>query len=361
LDSSAIFYNGQVSKGFEASVSFVNNQIVIEYYNFDIAETTTWKLTDIQRIDVFSENKIIITYNSKPSQVLEFKNNQFLSTYLSSYPKGKNIVKNHDVSTKKSVSKVLLLGIVFILFVAGFYFMLLPYLAEKVAGNISEKSEIRLGESIYKSVLQNYEVDSARTRLSQEFFQNLHFDKSNSVKITVVKSKEVNAFALPGKNIVVYDSIIKLMSQPNEYAALLAHEYSHIKFRHSLKSISRRLAGSLFISLVLGDVNGSFATIANNADAIRGLQYSRELEKQADTEAIKLMVSNNIDPHGMMKLFKSLEKTTKGKGIGSEFLSTHPLFKTRFAYISETISQQPKFQEDTSVVMVVWRKIQTNK
>ena len=361
MNSTAIFYNGQVSKGFEASISLENNGILIEYHNFDIAESTLWELSNIQRVDIFSENKIIVTYGSKPLQTLEFNNSLFVDYYLSIYSKGITIVKNHSKPAKNVVSKAVVLGLAFLLFVASFYFLLLPYMAEKVAGNISEKTEARLGESIYNSVLRSYDVDTAETQLSQAFFKNLGFDKSNTVKITVVKSKEVNAFALPGKNIIVYDSIIKLMKQPNEYAALLAHEYSHIKFRHSLKSIARRLAGSLFISLILGDVNGSFATIANNADAIRGLQYSRELEKQADTEAIKLMVSNNIDPHGMLKLFKSLENITKGKGTGSEFLSTHPLFRTRVAYITREISQQPKIQGNTPEVLDLWGKIQKIK
>ena len=231
----------------------------------------------------------------------------------------------------------LITGIVLaILFSA--YMWLLPWIGERIAMRFSKETEIELGESMFRSVMTEYEVDEVKTREINLFFQQLHFQTGYPVQITVVKSKQLNAFAIPGGHIVVYDQILKGMNKPEELAALLGHEAAHIAQRHSLRSLFRGLARQLFITLIVGNDSGLISYLANNADALKGLQYSRSLETEADNKGMAMMADQQIDPSGMADLMKLLQQETSGDHQEPvAFLSTHPVFKDRIENIRQQI------------------------
>jgi len=70
-------------------------------------------------------------------------------------------------------------------------------------------------------------------------------------------------------------------------------------------------------------------TIINNANNLRELSYSRELEMEADNDGMKLMVKNNINPLGMKWLMEDLRKLDDEMPSSISFLSTHPLTDER--------------------------------
>ncbi|HTH16804.1 MAG TPA: M48 family metalloprotease, partial [Magnetospirillum sp.] len=52
-------------------------------------------------------------------------------------------------------------------------------------------------------------------------------------EVLVFKSDEINAFALPGNKIGVYEGMMKLASSDDELAAVLGHEVGHNKAHHA--------------------------------------------------------------------------------------------------------------------------------
>src|SRR5205823_5662759 len=132
-----------------------------------------------------------------------------------------------------------------------------------------------------------------------QFYKQLHYDVHYPVQITVVHSDEMNAFAIPGGHIVVYDAILETMKTPEELAALLAHEASHVALRHSLRNIFRSQARKMFLSLLMGNQASIVSVVVNNADELKGLEYSRSLETEADNNGIQLMANSNINVQGM--------------------------------------------------------------
>ncbi len=245
----------------------------------------------------------------------------------------------------KTRNKILLLfGIVFAIIVAT-YFWFVPWLGERVAMNFSREYEIELGESMYRSTLNAYKVDSAKTQVMNEFYKELHFQVDYPIYITVVEATEVNAFAIPGGHIIVHDAILEGMKTPEELAALLGHEASHIAKRHSLRSLFRSLARQMFISLLFGNDSGILSYIANNADALKGLQYSRSLESDADNNGIRMMANSGLNTEGMMRLMEMLQKETIGEEP-SAFMSTHPVFKDRIENIRKEIVKYPASSQD---------------
>src|SRR5690606_36345304 len=113
-----------------------------------------------------------------------------------------------------------------------------------------------------------------------------------------VDSEEVNAFALPGGKIFVYSGILEKMGSYKELTALLGHEISHVTNRHSLKSMSRNVASSLVLSSVFGDAGGLSVNLISKVNEFKSLDYSRDLETEADNEGLQVMLDNKVDPQG---------------------------------------------------------------
>jgi predicted Zn-dependent protease len=131
------------------------------------------------------------------------------------------------------------------------------------------------------------------------------------------------------------------MKTPDELAALLLHESAHVELRHSLKRLFRTLSGYFVISLLFGDTGGMTAVVFENLYVFKDLQYSREMEREADMAGLDNMRLAGFDPRGMEDLFRSIEESSQGvmeKYDLTEFMSTHPLTRHRLEYIGQYIA-----------------------
>jgi predicted Zn-dependent protease len=220
------------------------------------------------------------------------------------------------------------------------YFFVLPPLAEYAAAHMPLQMEAQLGDKVYSQMMETASINQALTKKANEFWRGLDVQSPYLINITVIDEKTPNAFALPGGQIIVYDGIIKEMKDYDEFAALLAHEYTHAFLRHGTRTLSRNLAGYMFVSLLLNDASGTFAVLATNADKLKELSFSRELEHQADVGGYKLLQSKNINPNGMLKLFNTLKGVEDKEGITvPRFISTHPLTTERIDYIQNELKK----------------------
>ncbi|MFM9908334.1 MAG: M48 family metallopeptidase [Chitinophagaceae bacterium] len=249
----------------------------------------------------------------------------------------------------KTGNKIILILSVLVLLLALLYTWILPWFGERVAMNFSKEYEMKLGEQMYNSTISALKIDSTKTRIINSFFRELDYKLDYPISITVVESKEVNAFAIPGGHIVVYDAILEGMKTPEELAALLAHEASHTTKRHSLRAIFRGLSRQMFLLLLVGSDAGIVGFLAEKADALKGLQYSRALETEADNNGMQLMYDSKINAAGMLRLMELLQKGTIGKEP-AVFLSTHPVFKDRVENIRRQLKKYPAEKENSIAI-----------
>lgn len=258
------------------------------------------------------------------------------------------------------LSKILLItGIICGLFLIC-YLWVAPWLGRRVASSFSKETEISLGEQMYNSTISTYEIDSVKTRLLNQFYKATQFQTGYPIRITVVKSPVVNAFAVPGGHIVVYDAILDNMKTPEELAALLGHEASHISQRHTLNNIFSSLARQMFISLIIGNESGITSVLVSNANDLKELSYSRELETDADDNGMKLMYDNKVDTQGMVRLMDLLNQASEGKGEAVNFLSTHPVFEKRMANVKEQLKQYPSTPTVNPELQTIFHAIYEN-
>ncbi len=330
LTYKARYYNGQSSKPFVADVSVHERGIDIVYVTENgNQQLVKWAKEDVNELELSSAIVVLRYGNSFPYQQLEITDSNFIGEYKSLFKVG-NISRWMHFSTG-SILGMLVAG--FLLMVVLGYFFLLPFVADTVANQFPIEYEISMGEDLYKKVLAESKIDTAKTEAINAFYRNLHIESNYPIKILVIKDSVVNAFALPGGGIVVYDAILQNMQTPEELAALLSHEYSHVALKHATRNVFRSVAGYLFISIVFSDINGIASLVVNNAHQLRNLSYSRELEHEADANGLLILQQNKLNTQGMIDLFTQLKKEQQLEV--NEWISTHPDLDNRIDYVKE--------------------------
>ncbi len=154
-------------------------------------------------------------------------------------------------------------------------------------------------------------------------------------RISIVDSPQINAFALPGGQIVVYTGLLRKATRAEQVAGVLAHEMAHVTLRHGLHSIARSAGIWIAFQIVLGDPSGlgGLATQGAMNAVING--YSRDQERAADSEGARTLAAAGVDVRGMSEFFALLksEPGSESTGIAAWF-STHPEHDERIAGIA---------------------------
>lgn len=300
-------------------------------------QTLEWTLADLTSAREHADGSVIL---QNGRQFLEIHAPGFRAAFERSFPKNR-LFRQQGFFDKIGAMGCLAAILLVLLPLLGSYFWVLPGLADRAAGRISPDMERKIGDSWFAALTANQNVDTARTRLVQQFYDSLGFGGDYQIRVTVVNEPVINAYAVPGGQIVVFDSILRLMDAPEQLAGLLAHEVSHVHLKHSTRAIFRELGNSLFFSLLLGDLGEVSGIVAQQADQLAGLSYSRELEFEADDNGLKLLEKSRIPPQGMPTLFRKMEAALAESGADGPptFLSTHPSMGERVRVAEEKIGQ----------------------
>jgi len=100
-------------------------------------------------------------------------------------------------------------------------------------------------------------------------------------RLTVFNDSTVNAFALPGGQIVLLRGLIERSKTPEELAGVLAHELQHVLKRHATRLLLQHASTGLMLVAVSGDLTGVMAYGLESARVLGTLSYSRGLESEA--------------------------------------------------------------------------------
>lgn len=160
-------------------------------------------------------------------------------------------------------------------------------------------------------------------------------------EMNVIRSNELNAFAMPGGKMVVYSGIVeKLNLSDDEIAAIVGHEMAHVLREHSREKASQQLVkttGISVVSAVLGIGNSGDSLLQQAGTIAFSLPFSRTMESEADTLGLELMALAGYNPNASVTLWEKMAKATNNNG--NSLLSTHPSSPER---ISNLQSQIPK-------------------
>lgn len=298
---------------YPAAVRLDKKGLFIDLHRADGTGTVVWQYANITATDRHN----FFGYNDYPPQTLEVLDPALTGALREAmrHPANRFRVARFGPLAKVAAIVLVLFGLV--------YFLLVPWLSGVLAARFPYSYEKQLGEQVYRSMVQQSAIDQPATAAANRFFQALNFTPEHPVRITVVKGDVVNAFALPGGHIVVYDKLLRGLDNYEEFAALLAHEYVHVRNRHTLRSVFRQFGGAIFLSLLVGDAGAVSAVLLNNVNELKNLSYSRRLESEADEQGVQLLQQRGVSCRGFVQLFRFLQKESAGNQP-SEWLSSHP-------------------------------------
>ncbi len=162
---------------------------------------------------------------------------------------------------------------------------------------------------------------------------------------------DLNAFALPGGWIFIFRGMMASMETEGELVGVMAHEMSHVYYRHLAKRMKRSApvnAASL-AGLIAGIILGSLAGSPQLGQAVamgslaggmaKQLAFSREDEEQADYGAYKILTALKYPPEEMEQSFVRLDQQSRFTGPGNvpPYLLTHPTSPERMEKLESLI------------------------
>ena len=139
------------------------------------------------------------------------------------------------------------------------------------------------------------------------------------VRAGVANIEMVNAVALPGGQVLLFDGLVQEAESPEELAGILAHEVGHVRERHVMTAMLRQFGLSILSSGIGSNVGGGIITAAS-------LSYSRDAEQEADVYARTQMARSDINPAGAAQFFerKLEEAGGESENVVTGWIATHP-------------------------------------
>jgi predicted Zn-dependent protease len=220
----------------------------------------------------------------------------------------------------------------------------------------SEGDEVKMGETYYQPYLEKsggaYPDRNAQEAL-KKFAQPLMAAadrKDLPWDISLVKSDQVNAWALPGGKLAINSALVSAAKTPDELASVIAHEIGHADKGHGLSQMRKQSlltglgglgkealsafggAGGALTAQVLTALEGPLYTLVLTG-------YSRTNEFEADSHILQIFERTGYDPDKADDFFHTLLKLSpQGAGTTSLF-STHPGTQERIAKLEEAAAK----------------------
>ncbi len=197
-----------------------------------------------------------------------------------------------------------------------------------------QATEEKIGNLVWKYyLLDKTEIkNDSIVQSVDKIFQELCVQnqiKNQSIKLHIVDSEEINAFSIPGNQIVINMGLIKACDNREQLASVLAHELAHVELNH----ITKKLAKEFGIAILVTTSGTSEASnvIKEITKLLSSTAYDRKNEKEADLLAVAYLKKTAIDPMSLIQFLQKIEDTNLS------WISTHPNTPERIAYIKEAI------------------------
>lgn len=199
-----------------------------------------------------------------------------------------------------------------------------PPLADALARTTPAAWEERLGDTVAGSINQGMrrctapEGVAALDGLSARLAEAAGLPRPPVVQ--VMDSGVVNAFAAPGRQVIIHRGLIDGAGSAEEVAGVLAHEFGHLHHRHGIRNVARAIGVGAFVSILMG--GSDFGAVA--ATLLVSVSYTRGFEAEADAFAADVLNRSGIGTEGLATFFERMAGPARGRRIAQGYLETHP-------------------------------------
>jgi beta-barrel assembly-enhancing protease len=204
-------------------------------------------------------------------------------------------------------------------------------IGQEVFNELKAKGEIVASSPLYDSLLP---IATAIAKTAQPRY-------NHPFSFYLVHEQQPNAFATPGGNVYVTDSLLIFVKNTEELAGTLCHEVSHTIHHDSMnliekeRQVERRELGA---AILLGPTRAHVLAIAL-IGKLRSLGYSRDAESAADLTGADVCAASNYNPWGLVWLFQDFDAADTVQV--PQLLSDHPDNAHRVAALKQHLYESP--------------------
>ncbi len=194
---------------------------------------------------------------------------------------------------------------------------------------LSDEDENLIGDELDKQISKDLKFTKEKKFNLNKIFNNLmkYVNRTNiNYSYKVVKTDEINAYAIAGGRMYINTGIIDFLDTEDEIAFVIAHEISHNELRHCIKRVQ--------YAAIASSIDPNLGEIVQVAYGIYSMPFTKYDEFDADELGVNLMKKAGYDKQGAVSFFKKLEELEKEYGMDNrdpvnDFISSHPTAKER--------------------------------
>ena len=156
-------------------------------------------------------------------------------------------------------------------------------------------------------------------------------DPQRQFHFALVSAGVSNAYSLPGGFIFATEPLFdRCAGDTDEIAFLLGHEMSHIRRGH----VRDRLTAGVLLNAVASRLPGAGQMLRE----VLSKGYSRDLELEADRDALSLMRNAGFDARAATRALARLSQVSGGSEVLEDYFSTHPSLAARIREVEQQLA-----------------------
>lgn len=213
---------------------------------------------------------------------------------------------------------------------------------------VSDEEAARMGQEAWEQMLETTPL--SRNRSFQQALDSVSMRLLDAAgagpegwEIEVFASPDINAFALPGGKIGVYEGMFNVVQNEAQLAAIVGHEIGHLEAEHAQKRMSAQIARNAGVRVIAFFLNiGGIeygaeiaAALGLGLDVGLLLPYSRDQEIEADALGLGTMSAAGFNPREAVTLWERMQAANSNRS--PEFLATHPTPQSRIREIEQIL------------------------
>ncbi len=259
-------------------------------------------------------------------------------------------IPDGDINAPKiNLIKDFIYWILILLFIIIFVYILLGFLVDIIARRVPPELESKLGYN-YTRMFDGRKITIKEKKLQKLLDELVDFTdlKDRKFKVRILDTKQVNALAMPGGNIIIFSGLFNTIKSENQLSYVLAHELGHYAHRDHLRGIGRGLILSIIATILFGSDTFFNKTMSESLTGLQ-LKYTRSQEIKADIFAVDLLYKKYNNVAGITDL---LEIFGKNEPISKSltFFTTHPHYTDRINVINKYIKEKKyKVSKNTQI------------